>query len=130
MVKRVAKYSIKLFLIRRELNVVFKFLLNRRDNLKNGRNSHLKNFNILKKILMNLGFLFRTKLELAYIATQGIVNIDVIDRTKQRKLSYLSSKMEFLNSFIDLCVGYVCGMLTIENIKIETQPLNMVLSKN
>ncbi len=134
MTKRgVVKYSIKLFHIQSELSMVFRFQLNQRDVLQKVQKVqkvHHANFNFLNKIQMILSFLFRTKLELAYISTQGIENIDVIDRTKLRKLGYLSSKKEIFNHLISLCVGYDCGITNIKSEKIEIQPLNMVLSKN
>ncbi|MET2986686.1 hypothetical protein [Aureibaculum conchae] len=132
MTKQVVKYNVKLFYIKRALTMIFSFQLNQGGVLKKVQKmqkGHHINFYFLNKILVNLRFPFIPKLELAYISTQGIVNIDVIDKTKPRKLVYLSSKIETFNHLTNLCIGYTYGMLTIKNVKTETQPLNMVLSK-
>ncbi|MDY7395982.1 hypothetical protein UMM65_12055 [Aureibaculum sp. 2210JD6-5] len=99
---------------------------------KNNRHSRI--LNLLKEVLIikifkNSGTVDSTKFKIEYRTTQGIANNDVINRTKLRKWMSFKSQKETFNEFIHLCNGFVCGMLNVNNTKIEIQPLT-VFKKN
>ncbi len=115
----------KLLYIKRELIMIFNFKLITGIIMRKIEIFRPACNIILVKILGNFNDHYLTKSQLAYTSTQGIGNIDVINKTipnKRVDSGYGTLTFYFLKHwYIDL----VCGMKKNSK-KIEFQPLNMV----
>lgn len=113
-------YSNKLFHIQRALSMVLRLEPNKGNVLRK-----VSFTTILSKTVIDFSNHFRTKLQFVCTPTQGIVNIDVINKTIPEKKGNNRGRNSTFYFFKHRCIGFVCGMMN--NLKkIKIQPLNMV----
>jgi len=118
-------FKFQLFYKKRETNMVLNELIELICRQKGKLKDLLYAIRICAIMAVSIGTDL-TKLQIECKTIQGIANNDVINKTKLRKLGNLKSKKRVLNHQIDLCYGFVCGMMIKRKIKI--QPLNMVFN--